>query len=74
MRIRVKLDATKPLAHRKTVKIGDGEAVWVHLAYEQLLKFCYYYGTVRHYHNNCNKWLSIKDQINEDRLPYEQWL
>lgn len=74
MQIQVKLDVTKPLAHRKRVKIGEEEAVGVRLAYERLPKFCYYYGIIGHYHCEFSQWISVKDHISEEVLPYGQWL
>lgn len=74
MRIRMKLNVTKPLVRRKRKKIGDGEAVWVRLAYERLPEFCYYYGIIGHCHRDCEWWLSITEQIDEERLPYGHWL
>lgn len=74
MRICIKLDVTKPLARSKRVKIGDGTVVWVRLAYKRLPKFCYYCGIIGHCCCDCNKWISVKDQLNEDHLSYGQWL
>lgn len=74
MRIRIKLDATKPLAYRKKVKIWDGATVWVQLAYECLPKFYYYYRIIGHCHRDCHQWILVKDHLSEDHFPYGQWL
>lgn len=52
MRIKVKLDVTKPLARRKRKNFGDEEAVWVQFAYERLSKFCYCCGIIGHCHRD----------------------
>lgn len=74
MRIRIKLDVSKPLVCKKKIIIGDGEVVWVRLAYEHLLEFCYYCGIIGHCHKECSEWMLVKDRIGEENLPYSPWL
>lgn len=41
MRIRVKINITKPIPRKKKLNLGFLEPVWVTISYERLSNFCY---------------------------------
>lgn len=40
LRVRVRVDITKPLPRGKKVSLGDSQTVWVTFKYERLPNFC----------------------------------
>lgn len=62
MRVRVRLDVTKPLVRGKRIKIESFEWVWVRFGYEKLPDYCYYCGLFGHGHQECEEWNEIKEK------------
>lgn len=52
MRLKVKINITKPLLRGKWIKLGS-ETIWVELKYENLPYICYYCGVLRHNDKTC---------------------
>ena len=48
IRVRVKIDITKPLCHGRFVKFGGSNSCWVSFHYEQLPIFCYWCSKLNH--------------------------
>lgn len=58
MRIKIRLDITKPLMRGVTIDVGDGDDVkplWCPLCYEFLPDFCYTCGIIGHTDRVCDK-------------------
>lgn len=54
LRVRIKLDLTKPLPRGCMLKL-QGQSVWVAFRYERLPKFCFHCGVNRHGSTGCLK-------------------
>lgn len=74
MRLRVKLDITKPLLRKKKICIGDLESVWVRISYERLPYFCFNCGIIRHSYRDCPKGEGILRKKAEENMSYGNWL
>ncbi|XP_042987325.1 uncharacterized protein At4g02000-like [Carya illinoinensis] len=63
LRIRIRLDISKPLLRRKKVLLGDGQGYWVRFTYERLSDFYYQCGHLGHGHRDCDvfKQLAVKE-------------
>lgn len=73
MRIKVKIDITKPL--RKWVIFDpeeDGELIWIPIKYEWLLDFCYGCGMVDHKLKECSH-IDKEVEIKKG-LKYRPWM
>lgn len=54
MRIRVRIDVSKPLKRRMRMKKPGGDWVWVNFKYERLPTFCFYCGLIGHSDQFCS--------------------
>ncbi|KAK9273439.1 hypothetical protein L1049_018249 [Liquidambar formosana] len=54
LRIRVRLNVTRPLKRGVTVKV-EGRQMWVPIKYERLPTFCYYCGILGHADKDCEQ-------------------
>lgn len=54
LRVRIRLDLTKPLSRGRKLNI-EGKVVWVTFQYERLLKFCFHCGILSHGRTGCPK-------------------
>lgn len=52
LKLLVKVELHKPIMRGTTIKLDD-EQVWVDFRYEQLPKFCFYCGGIRHRERGC---------------------
>lgn len=57
IRVRVKMDITKPLCQGRLIKFGGPTPVWVSFQYERLPIFCYWCGKLNHDEKDCGIWL-----------------
>ncbi|XP_030969817.1 uncharacterized protein LOC115990093 [Quercus lobata] len=74
LRIRVGINATRPLSRGRKVLIGNGKEVWVSFKYEKMPNFCYWCGMVSHDAKECKVWLSSKGSLSLDQQEYGSWL
>ncbi|KAF5451933.1 hypothetical protein F2P56_026987 [Juglans regia] len=74
LRIRVKLDVTKPLLRGKKVCVGSSNPFWVRFSYEPLPNFRYICGTLGHNHKECNQWRPLMEKFSVSEFPYGPWL
>ena len=63
LRIRVKVDVSKPLCRGRKVVLDNEKEVWVAFRYEKLPNFCYWCGMVCHDDKDCDLWLSSKGSL-----------
>lgn len=55
IRIRVRINITKPLLQRKKLNLGLSAPIWVSFSYKRLLNFYYYCEILQHSYKNYAK-------------------
>lgn len=67
LRVKAKIDVSKPLCHGwKVLLNGDSEG-WVSFKYEKMLNFCYWCGMVTHDDKECSIWIASKGSLAVDQ-------
>ncbi|KAK5793418.1 hypothetical protein PVK06_034564 [Gossypium arboreum] len=69
-RIKVLVDARKPLRRGIFVAVGDKRQVWLPFKYESLPNFCFGCGIIGHNVKDCTELLAKKGAVGEDVFPY----
>ena len=65
LRIRVGVDATKPLCRGRRITLRSGKESWVSFKYERLPNMCYLCGKLTHMDRECPAWLRGKHALRE---------
>jgi hypothetical protein len=63
MRVRVKLDISKPLCRGRIARLMEGKETWISFRYERLPNLCYWCGMLTHGDWDCEKWLRSKGSL-----------
>ncbi len=63
MRIRVKMDISKPLCWGCKARLFVGNETRIAFRYERLLNFCYWCGMLTHGDRDCDRWLWSKGTL-----------
>uniref|UniRef100_A0A2N9GXY5 CCHC-type domain-containing protein n=1 Tax=Fagus sylvatica TaxID=28930 RepID=A0A2N9GXY5_FAGSY len=74
MRIRIRLDVTKPLCHGRKARLEKGRETWISFKYERLSNFCYWCGLLSHSEKDCPKWLLNKEELRAEDQQFGPWL
>ena len=74
MRIRVRVNITKPLCRGRKIGLGNGTESWVSFQYERLPNFCYWCGIPTHGEKDCEDWLRTPENLIERPLEFGFWL
>jgi hypothetical protein len=74
MRIRVRVNITKPLCRGRKIGLGNGTESWVSFQYERLPNFCYWCGIPTHGEKDCEDWLRTPENLRERPLEFGSWL
>lgn len=77
LRIKIKMDITKPLKRALRVKCVNGEAIMVTFTYERLPNFCYRCGIIGHLLKDCKIQFDIEaacGDVSEDSMEWGPWL
>ncbi len=74
MRIRVRLDVTKPLCRGRKARLEKGRETWIFFKYERLPNFCYWCGLLSHSDKDCPKWLLNKEEWRAEDQQFGPWL
>lgn len=74
MRIRVKVDITKPLCQGRKIGLANGKEGWAAFKYEQLPNFCYWCGLVTHGEKDCALWLRNHTSLGKRDQGYGAWM
>jgi hypothetical protein len=71
LRVRIRVDLTKPLMRGKRLKV-QGVSMWIDFQYERLPRFCFSCGVVQHGPTGCKKRFNPPSQGGDEE--YGQWL
>ena len=63
VRVRVRIDVTKPLCRGRVVDLEEGGRVWVSFKYERLPIICYWCGRLDHDERNCSLWIESRGSL-----------
>jgi hypothetical protein len=74
VRIRVRLDCSKPLCRGRRVRLGEGRMGWLSFKFERLPIFCYHCGLLTHAIKDCEAWLRQGGGDIEGPHQYGDWL
>lgn len=74
MHLRVGVDITKPIIHKKSLNIGLEEPMWVSFTYERLSNLYFCCGVPKHSHRDCHLWPMVKVKCEQDGFSYGNWL
>uniref|UniRef100_A0A2N9IBV7 Reverse transcriptase domain-containing protein n=1 Tax=Fagus sylvatica TaxID=28930 RepID=A0A2N9IBV7_FAGSY len=74
MRVRVKVDISKPLCRGRKARLLAGKETWISFKYERLPNFCYWCGLLTHGDRDCEKWLRSKGTLRREDQQYGAWL
>ena len=74
VRVRVKIDVSKPLSRGRRIVLDEDIETWVAFKYEKLTNFCYWCGMVSHEEKECEKWLAGKGSNPHKQQEYGAWL
>jgi hypothetical protein len=66
MRVRVKLDISKPLCRGRMARLMEGKETWISFRYERLPNLCYWCGMLTHGDRDCEKWLRSKGSLRQE--------
>jgi hypothetical protein len=74
MRIRVRIDISKPLCRGRKARLASGRETWISFKYERLPIFCYWCGCLTHGDKDCEVWLKNKGVMRREDQQYGAWL
>ncbi len=74
MRIRVRLDVTKPLCRGRKARLEKGHETWISFKYERLPNFCYWCGLLSNSDKDCPQWLLNKEELRAEDQQFGPWL
>ena len=74
MRVRIRLDVTRPLCRGRMIKMEEGKKSWAAFRYERLPNFCYRCGCLDHAEKDCDVGLRQRNIDSSDGFQYGAWL
>ena len=74
VRVRVRLDITKPLCRGRKIGLSNGEDGWAGFKYERLPNLCYWCGRLTHQDRDCSIWVARKGSVQGSGQQYGSWL
>ena len=74
MRVRVKVDVTRPLSRGRKVSVGQSTEKWVSFKYEHLPNICYWCGCLNHDDRDCDVWLDSEGSLKVEEQKFGPWL
>ena len=74
LRVRVRIDITKPLCKGRKIGLSTSEESWVSFKYERLPNLCYWSGHLTHHNKDCSVWLKRKGSLSETDKQFSSWL
>jgi len=74
MRIRVRVDTSKPLCRGRKICLEDGKVSWVRFKYERLPNLSYWCGLFTHSDKDCDLWVRSCKSLTENDQQFGGWL
>lgn len=74
MRIRVRVDTSKPLCQGCKIFLEGGKVSWVRFKYERLPNLCYWCGLLTHNDKDCDLWVQSSGNLTEQDQQFDGWL
>jgi hypothetical protein len=74
MRVRIRLDVTRPLCRGRMIKMEEGKKSWATFRYERLPNFCYWCGCLDHAEKDCDVGLRQRNIDSSEGFQYGAWL
>ncbi|XP_050243995.1 uncharacterized protein LOC126692427 [Quercus robur] len=74
LRVRVKVDTTRPLCRGRKVTFEEGQTQWVSFQYEKLPNVCYWCGRLLHDDKECEVWIKSKGTLSVDQQQFGNWI
>ena len=74
VRVRVKVDISKPLCRGRVVSLENGKEIWVSFKYERLSNLCYWCGNLTHDDRDCEVWIESGGTLPSDAQQYGAWI
>ena len=74
MRIRVRVNTSKPLCRGRKLHREDGEIGWTRFKYERLPILCYWCGRLSHSDKDCELWIKSNGSLRENDRQFGAWL
>uniref|UniRef100_A0A7N2KK34 Zinc knuckle CX2CX4HX4C domain-containing protein n=1 Tax=Quercus lobata TaxID=97700 RepID=A0A7N2KK34_QUELO len=74
LRIRVRVDTTRPLYRGRRVTFEEGLERWVSFQYERLPNLCFWCGLFSHDDKECDIWLKSKGTLKVEQQQFGHWI
>ena len=74
VRVRVRVDISKPLCRRCVVSLENGKELWVSFKYERLSNLCYWCGSLTHDDRDCELWIESGGTLQPEAQQYGAWI
>ena len=74
VRVRVKIDITKPLCWGRMVQLIGSNRRWVSFEYKHLSIYCYWCGKLDHDKKDCRLWIQSNGSLSREEQQYGPWL
>ena len=74
MRIRVRVDTSKPLCRGRKLCMEDGKVGWVRFRYERFPNLCYWCGLLTHCDKDCDLWVRSRGSLTEKDQQFGGWM
>lgn len=73
IRIRVRLNITKPLRRGFMIRLEDSSEIWVTIRYERIPEFCFRCGVIGHIVKDCSRRMNVEDD-EEEEFEFGMWM
>lgn len=74
LRVRVRIDTTRPLCRGRRVTFEEGLERWVSFQYERLPNICFWCGMLSYDNKECEVCLKSKGSLIADQQQYGHWI
>lgn len=74
VRVRVRMDISKPLCRVRVVSLENGKELWVSFKYERLSNLCYWCGSLTHDDRDYELWIESGGTLQPEAQQYGAWI
>ena len=74
IRVRVKVDISKPLCRGRVISLENGRELWVSFKYERLPNLCYWCGCLTHADKDYDLWIDSEGTLPLETQQYGPWI